>query len=253
MDLTLLAGRYNALSNDAYHAFRRSAESGEDPWTAAINAARVPDDEWSRWNDPPILLRDHKPRAWRVDTDFIDILEIPSFLSLIECQRLIDVIDSSLSPSLVTHGPDDYRTSSTCYLDSADPDLTTQLDQRFADLLGVPPNFSESLQGARYDKGQYFKEHHDWFDPHHYTWLEHGNLGQRTWTVMVYLNTVEQGGETYFPEIERAFAPIAGTALAWNNLYEDGTPNEDTLHEARPVLAGRKYVITKWFRSRPAA
>ena len=47
MDLTLLAGRYNALSNDAYHAFRRSTESGEDPWTAAINAARVPDDEWS--------------------------------------------------------------------------------------------------------------------------------------------------------------------------------------------------------------
>jgi hypothetical protein len=42
MDLTLIAGRYNALSNDAYHAFRRSAENGEDPWTAAINAVTQP-------------------------------------------------------------------------------------------------------------------------------------------------------------------------------------------------------------------
>jgi prolyl 4-hydroxylase len=68
---------------------------------------------------------------------------------------------------------------------------------------------------------------------------------------MVYLNTVEEGGETDFPLIGRGFTPVQGTALAWNNLYEDGTPNIDVLHEALPLLKGRKYIITKWFRENP--
>lgn len=68
---------------------------------------------------------------------------------------------------------------------------------------------------------------------------------------MVYLNTVELGGETVFPLLGRAFTPVACLALVWNNLHPDGSPNHTTLHEALPVLQGRKYVITKWFRQHP--
>ena len=59
--------------------------------------------------------------------------------------------------------------------------------------------------------------------------------GQRTWTVMVYLNAVERGGETLFRRLGRSFTPVPGMALAWNNLHADGTPNHFTLHEALPV------------------
>ena len=31
-------------------------------------------------------------------------------------------------------------------------------------------------------------------------------------------------------------------------MKADGSPNELTLHEGMPVIAGVKYVITKWFR-----
>lgn len=68
---------------------------------------------------------------------------------------------------------------------------------------------------------------------------------------MVYLNTVPEGGETLFNRIGRRFSPAPGLALCWNNLGPDGTPNPHTMHEALPVRAGRKYVITKWFRAEP--
>ena len=67
---------------------------------------------------------------------------------------------------------------------------------------------------------------------------------------MIYLNTVIHGGETVFEHLGRAFTPVAGTALVWNNLHPDGGPNSHTLHEAMPVEQGVKYVITKWFRER---
>ena len=31
----------------------------------------------------------------------------------------------------------------------------------------------------------------------------------------------------------------------------DGRPNEGTMHAGMPVLSGAKYVITKWYRTRP--
>ena len=38
--------------------------------------------------------------------------------------------------------------------------------------------------------------------------------------------------------------------VIWNNLKADGSPNPMSLHAARPVESGVKYVVTKWFRER---
>jgi prolyl 4-hydroxylase len=199
---------------------------------------------------PALVNPEHSPRAWRIDTDLAEIYEIPSLLTRGECLEIINAIDQGLVPSTVTSGLDSYRTSRTCHLQSTDPNLTNIIDGKFASLLGVSPLMSEPLQGQRYDTGQYFKPHTDFFDPGTDEYKEHTRIGgQRTWTLMVYLNTVELGGETRFERIGRSFTPIGGLGLAWNNLYADGTPNHDTLHEALPVECGRKYVITKWFRS----
>ena len=37
--------------------------------------------------------------------------------------------------------------------------------------------------------------------------------------------------------------------LTWNNLNKDGTRNVATKHEALPPKSGKKYIITKWWRS----
>jgi prolyl 4-hydroxylase len=181
---------------------------------------------WSQWFNAPITDSQHRPRAVRVETPHAQLYELPSLLSSQECQELIEAINSALLPSTVTRGSNDYRTSRTCHLRHNHPVLSRRLDQRFADLLGVDPRFSEPIQGQRYDPGEYFKQHTDWFSPGTKE-FDHNtrNGGQRTWTVMVYLNAVESGGETWFQHLGQRFTPRPGLGLAWNNLQEDGIPN----------------------------
>jgi prolyl 4-hydroxylase len=190
--------------------------------------------------------------TWRVPTDAAELYEIHDFLTPEECVDLIALIDTNLVASPLTHGPRDYRTSRTHYLPTADHPLISAVDRRICDLVGVPSSHSETLQGQRYDEGQYFRRHTDAFCPKSEIYAKHtAHGGQRTWTVMVYLNKTQLGGQTLFDQLERAFTPRPGTALAWHNLHPDGTLNEATRHEALPVLRGRKYVLTKWFRTSP--
>jgi len=214
----------------------------------AVLQASTPD--WLAWFEAPLTRQEHRPRAWRLDTPLAQVYELPALLSHEESGAVIEVINASLQPSTVTRGSSDYRTSRTCHLRQNNPELAASLDQRFAALFGVDPRLSEPIQGQRYDPGEYFKEHTDWFAPGTQEYATHTNSGgQRTWTVMVYLNAVERGGETLFRRLGRSFTPVPGMALAWNNLQADGTPNPFTLHEALPVEAGQKWVITKWFRA----
>ena len=206
---------------------------------------------WLRWFEAPLTRPDHQPRAWRLDTPLAQVYELPGLLQRDECDEVMEAINGSLQPSTVTRGASDYRTSRTCHLRQNHPELAERLDERFAALLGVDSGLSEPIQGQRYDPGEYFKEHTDWFAPGTKEFTEHTACGgQRTWTVMVYLNAVERGGETCFKRLGRCFTPAPGLALAWNNLQADGTPNPFTLHEAMPVEVGSKWVITKWFRQR---
>jgi prolyl 4-hydroxylase len=204
---------------------------------------------WRSLYQAPLTKPENTPRAWRLDTDLAQVYEIPEFLTNEECEAMITVIDASLRRSTTTRGPSDYRTSRTCDMRRAKPEMIESIDQRLANLVGCGVDFSEPMQGQRYDVGQYFKAHTDWFAPQtkEYDIYTKGG-GQRTWTIMVYLNDVEEGGVTRFERVGRDFRPVKGLAIAWNNLNADGTTNPATLHEAIPVTRGKKYVITKWFR-----
>lgn len=140
------------------------------------------------------------------------------------------------------------RTSDIGQLDSPD---VRRIDDRIAEGLGIHWSYSESIQAQRYDVGQEFKPHHDYFAPGTLDYKAYCQfMGQRTWTFMVYLNDVEQGGGTRFRKLDRIFVPQQGKALIWNNLNADGSVNPDTIHQGLKVRAGVKYIITKWFRER---
>ena len=178
---------------------------------------------------------------------------VPQFLDQLECGRLMAMIDDNARPS-VAYGTDyasGHRSSYTADLDPADP-FVLAIERRMDELLGIDSANGELIQGQRYLPGQQFKPHFDWFAPSTPAWEKAWPLGgQRSFTVMAYLNTVQEGGETDFPLLDLAVAPRAGTLLAWNNMDESGRPNRSMLHAGNPVVRGTKYVITRWYRCRP--
>lgn len=199
------------------------------------------------------ISRDHifMPNAVRLDDDRVELYELENFLNESECAKLIDRIQSRLQPSgLSSHEEDDaFRTSRTCFLDNLDDDFVAEIDDRICRMLGVHSSYSESIQGQYYEPGQEFKAHTDFFEENEMA-THGGALGQRTYTFMIYLNDVEQGGETEFTQLGKVYRPKLGTALIWNSLNPDGSPNAFTLHQAHKVKRGHKAIITKWFRSR---
>lgn len=195
---------------------------------------------------------DRQPGARRLGNGKAEIYALDTFLDAGECAHLIGLIDALAQPSRVLDEEQwpDYRTS--CSSDLHRDDACVQaIEKRLCDLTGIASACSEAVQGQRYESGQYFNEHCDWFDTEASYWArESGCGGQRSWTAMVYLNAVEKGGATDFTRMCLSVTPQPGALLLWNNAMPDGSPNPWTMHAARPVLRGTKYVVTKWFRAR---
>lgn len=194
------------------------------------------------------------PGVQRVPTPKLELFIVRNFLDPQTCSELIERIDTKRRPSDIADdvGIAHFRTSETCDLDWRDP-IVGGVDRRIADLLGLPLEASEPLQGQRYAPGQEFKPHTDTFEAGGYDFYLHtAASGQRTWTAMVYLNEPEDGGATRFRAIGKTVRPETGKLLAWNNLLPNDRPNPATLHQGMKVRRGTKYVLTKWFRQRSA-
>jgi len=188
-----------------------------------------------------------------IATDKIQMYTIPKFMHEDECIRMMEIIDSRLRPSNLTSetATADFRTSQSCDLCYISDPLINTVEERISHTLGIHLSYSDGTQAQKYEIGQEFREHCDYFHPgtgdyERYV-PKHGN---RTWTFMIFLNDTERGGGTRFPKLDKIFYPEQGRALLWNNLYPSGAPNPHTLHHGMPVVSGQKYIITKWFRAK---
>lgn len=191
--------------------------------------------------------------AQRLPSRLAELYIRRGFLPAADCAALIARIDARRRPSpLMDHdGTPGFRTSETCDLDMADP-LVAGVVARLAAYAGLDPACCEPLQGQRYDVGQQFKDHTDYFeattdDAESFV----SRYGQRTWTLMVYLNRPDAGGATRFKRLGKTIEPETGKLVGWHNLRPDGVPNYETLHAGLAVRSGVKYIITAWFRQRP--
>ena len=201
----------------------------------------------------PALSLSKVPGVQRVPTRDLELFIIRRFLDPETCAAMIERIDARRRPSTIADdtGIANFRTSETCDLDSADPAVAS-VEQEISDLLGLPLELGEPLQGQRYAPGQEFRPHTDTFNPGGYDFLLHTERGgQRSWTAMIYLNEPEDGGATRFKTIGKTIQPETGKLLAWNNLLPDGSPNPATLHQGMKVRRGTKYVLTQWYRQNP--
>jgi len=198
---------------------------------------------WERKHTESIL---EKNASQILGTPETPIYIINNFMSSAECDAIIKSSVGKLVPSPLTRqdpNDDNFRTSETCYFDGTG--IQKYIERKITENINLQKSNTEDSQIQHYRIGNEFKAHWDYFDP-----KEDGEFlknGQRTWTFMVYLNDVEEGGETRFVKLKQNVYPKKGTAVVWCNIKEDGTPDKMTMHQGSPVIAGEKWIITKWF------
>lgn len=181
------------------------------------------------------------------------IVMFSDFLSKNECDRLVEVARPRMQRSLTTdlktgdNKLDVVRTSRGMFFNRGESPLIAAIETRIARLLAWPVERGEHLQVLHYRPGDRYEPHYDYFDPAGDaapTLLARG--GQRVATLLMYLREPEAGGETIFPDTGLRFSPKRGCALFFS--YDRPHPSTRTLHGGAPVIAGEKWVATKWLR-----
>ena len=183
------------------------------------------------------------------------IVVFGNLLSPEECDALIADAAPRMARSLTvatkTGGEEinDDRTSDGMFFQRGQSPLIQRIEERIARLLNWPIENGEGLQVLHYRPGAEYKPHYDYFDPAEPgtpTIVQRG--GQRVGTLVMYLNTPEKGGGTTFPDVHLEVAPQRGNAVFFS--YERPHPSTRTLHGGAPVIAGEKWIATKWLRER---
>lgn len=176
-------------------------------------------------------------------------------LSIEECETLIADARRRLARSLTVETKTGGemlnidRTSDGMFFERGESELVKRIEARIARLLNWPLENGEGLQVLRYAPGAQYRPHYDYFDPGEPgtpSILARG--GQRVATLVIYIGEPEQGGATTFPDVGLEVAPQQGSAVFFS--YDRPDPATRTLHGGAPVLAGEKWVATKWLRER---
>ena len=121
--------------------------------------------------------------------------------------------------------------------------VPTNVHNRMSRVMGIPANNSEDLQMLRYEKGQFYRTHHD-FIPHQ---VER-QCGPRILTFFLYLSDVEAGGGTNFPQLDLTVMPKKGRALLWPSVLNASPTQKDgrMMHQALDVEEGTKFAANGW-------
>lgn len=101
----------------------------------------------------------------------------------------------------------------------------------YSDMYQTNFNDMERLCALHYVPGDFYKVHAD----------AGTSLMNRSFSAVLYLNDVDEGGETYFPRFDIAVEPREGRLVMFpsNFLFA---------HEARTPAVGDKFALVTWFR-----
>lgn len=221
-----------------------------DPVTAIPQPISI---EW-----PSVIRAGSRPNLDR-DVQVMFSLDHPrvvlfqNFLSSAECDELIRLSRDRMQASHVIDmdsgntRADAGRTSSGTAFARGESPLIERIERRIEALLQWPYERGEALQILRYEVGQEYKPHYDYVDPTQpgaAPFLARG--GQRVASLVMYLNTPQDGGGTNFPDVGLEIAAHKGCAVYFS--YDRPHPMTRSRHGGMPVRAGEKWVATKWLR-----
>lgn len=180
---------------------------------------------------------------------------LENVLSDSECDRLVEIgrdrvqRSSVVDPSSGNEVLIDERKSHGAFVNASIDSLIETIDRRLAELTRQPIENGEDLHILKYEIGGEYRPHFDYFPEEQAGSRHHVQRGgQRVATVILYLNDVERGGDTIFPEAGLSIHPRKGCGLYFEYVNELGQVDPSTLHAGTPVEAGEKWIATKWIR-----
>jgi prolyl 4-hydroxylase len=166
-----------------------------------------------------------------------------------ECAHVATSVQDIMEPSFVIDPrtgraiDDPIRTSAGAVVGPTREDLVIgAINRRLAAISKTAPEQGESLSILHYGPGQQYRPHLDALP---------AETNQRNVTIIIYLNEGYRGGETAFPRSGLRLAGRSGDAIMFRNVTPDGRIDQRALHAGLPVVAGRKWVATRWIRQKP--
>jgi len=225
----------------------------------------------------------HYAKKLRSGDQNADVMIIYDFLKPDEVERLKSMLGNELPEEYsgggvasLSKNEDDQlaeklyafiRTSTGAWIPEGKYPLGDNVAERISDLTGFSTSNAEEFYIIKYTNGQQFRAHYDLYDydptapfPQYYN--------NRALTMLMYLNDVEEGGETIFP---LAYPPLklrarAGNAIIWRNCIPESPEDVLTnlkcgkkhvcckerdfrsIHAGLPVIQGTKVTMTRWIR-----
>ena len=134
-----------------------------------------------------------------------------------------------------------------------DEPLFRDIQEKVSNKLNVPIENQEPPELLHYDKGGFYISHYDdAFFHDTYDKIFKKFNGYRIYTTYIYLNDVDEGGETSFNNLGFKIKPKKGTAIIWRNINNScNEVHPCSLHEAIPVKSKDKWGLTIWSRNIP--
>lgn len=187
---------------------------------------------------------------------------IPNFLSNKECATIIQLAKkrglktAKIANEDALNKNKRFRKSDVCFLHDCHQKTIVAIEKRIEKLTKIPRSHGESFQVGYYGEGGHYNSH-----------VDAGGKLKRAVTCLIYLNDVEEGGETGFPNLGVKVIPQKGTAVLWYNYKNVPLPNStkgsfiqfpkklildyDTIHAGEPIRKGEKWIVTKWLHTTP--
>jgi hypothetical protein len=186
-----------------------------------------------------------------------------NFLSPKECHELIEFSRPRLQIAETLDATSDHtssynpnvRSSKVVFVPNSEVPACQIMSIATHKLSGKDDRYQEETQVASYDSGGKFDLHCDACDSVPEV-CKKFNLGRghRIATLLVYLNSEFQGGETVFENVDPPIfvRPETGMAIFfWSSVENENAPEgailiKESMHRGSKVLGGQKWIATKW-------
>jgi len=246
----------------------RAARAGHDAAARSLRilaggpgGEEVPGTDWAAMRDAIKLDAWLAAPAARTIRASPRMQAVEGFVPPAACDWLIDQARNRLSRATIydksTGGTteDDRRTNSEFDLDIESCGvLTFVVRGRIATLTGRQDLAMEVPKILHYQPGETFAEHFDYLNPSEPAYAQQLTMrGQRTDTLLIYLNDDYTGGETHFPRLGVSNRGAKGDAFLFANVDAAGQPDENTMHAGLPPTSGEKWLFSQWIREFPRA